>query len=250
MITKHDALRFDALRKDVDRLLDELIARFYREVPAASAMATGTTIDMDLYKRHNVETVLRIRLKRVCDALAIRYFTKRDPVQAKAWSHYTEDEMLHDRMFVRDLKAVGMTEEEVYATEPFVATRLMMGYLLYDLEYLDTPLALISSVYFVEYTTTRTQPRWLDNLEKILGKDKIAGARAHANIDVDDKHDDFVWGVLASLIDSPEKEKRVMEHMRNVYQLYKDYFFELQRHVTESRSAREPAQRSSELAPV
>ena len=215
------------LRARIDALLDQRIERFHREVPFAEHMLSGDAIDMAYYKRHNVETVLRIRLKRVVDAWAIRYFTKHDPVRAKAWSHYTEDEMLHDRMFVHDLKAVGMTEEEIYSTQPFLATKLMMGYLLAGLEYDDTPLALVASVYFVEYTTTRTQPKWLDHLEKVLGKDKVAGARAHANIDIEDKHDDFVWEVLVSLLHGPDDELRLIEHIESVYKLYAAYFHEL-----------------------
>lgn len=230
-------------RREVDALLDRLIARFYREVPFGQHMLKDDSIDLEYYKRHNVETVLRIRAKRTVDALAIRWFTKHDPVRAKAWAHYTDDEMLHDRMFVRDLQAVGMSEEEIYGTEPFLATRLMMGYLLHGQEYDETPLALISSVYFVEYTTTRTQPQWLDNLERVLGKDKVKGARAHANIDLDDKHDDFVWDVLQSLVHSPADERMVLRHMEEIYRLYAMYFDELYHAVVVPREERSAAER-------
>ena len=215
------------LRTKIDQFLTGLISRFYREVPFASHMLTSDKLNMDYYRRHNVETVLRIRLKRVVDALAIRYFTKHDPVRAKIWAHYMDEEMLHDRLFVRDLKTVGMTEAEIYGHGPLLATKLLMGYLLYVQEYEETPLALIASVYFVEYVTTRTQPQWLDNLERLLGKDKIQGARQHCSIDVDDKHEDLVWSVLVSLMKTPADEDKAIEHMMNVYKLYVAYFTEL-----------------------
>ena len=216
------------LRTRVDTLLNSMIAKFYQEIPFAQHMLNGTEINMDYYKRHNIETILRLRLKRTVDALAIRYFTKHDPVQAKAWAHYTEDEMLHDReFFVKDLEAVGVSKDKIYSQEPLLSTKLLMGYLLYDVEYKDSPLALISSVYFVEYTTVKTQPQWLDNLAKLLGKDKVSGARGHVNLDLKDDHDDFVWNVLVSLIKTPEDEEKVLDHIRNIGRLYVAYFIEL-----------------------
>jgi hypothetical protein len=219
----------NALRMRVDELLDQLIVTFYKDVPYAQHQLNSRAINMDYYIRHNIETILRIRKKRTVDALAIRYFTKHDPVRAKAWAEYTAEEMLHDSMFARDLASVGVSTQSIYAHEPLYSTKLLMGYLLYGLEYEGTPLALVTSVYFVEYTTTKTQPQWLDNLEKALGKDKITGARAHVNTDLDDNHADFVWDVLASLVRSPEDEEMVIKHIKDVYSLYESYFVELYR---------------------
>lgn len=220
-------------RANVDSQLDSLIQRFYETVPYAQHMMSEDAVNMEYYKRHTIETVLRIRLKRTVDALAIRYFTKCDPERAQAWAHYTEDEMLHDKLFVADLIKVGLTKEEVYAYEPMLATKLLMGYLLYGAEYENSPLALISSVYFVEYTTTRTQPAWLNNLERVLGEEKLAGARAHVNTDLDDDHDDFVWEVLATLVNTPEDEAKVLQHIHNVYLLYEAYFVALHEAIIE-----------------
>src|SRR5713226_9570449 len=84
------------LRARVDSLLDSQIEQFYREVPYARHFRESPELNLKYYKRHMIETCLRIRLKRVVDAYAIRYFVKHDPVRAKAWAHYIEDEMLHD----------------------------------------------------------------------------------------------------------------------------------------------------------
>ncbi|GAA3044091.1 hypothetical protein GCM10020000_24510 [Streptomyces olivoverticillatus] len=95
------------LRERVDALLDSFIKDFYETVPYARHQKSAEKIDLEYYKRHNIETILRLRRKRTIDALAIKYFTKKDPVQAKAWAHYTDDEMLHDRLFAADLAKVG-----------------------------------------------------------------------------------------------------------------------------------------------
>ncbi len=215
------------LRTQVDTMLDTMIEKFYAEIPYADHQARGEEINMAYYKRHNIETILRLRRKRTIDALAIGYFTKRDPVRGAAWAHYVEDEMLHDEWFAGDLGKVGVTKAEIYATEPFQATKLLTGYLQYGMEFEGTPLALLCSVYFVEYTTTKTQPSWVKNLEDQLGREKLAGARRHVGTDIEDEHADFVWGVLTSLVGSPDDEAKVIAHVKTVANLWVAYFIEL-----------------------
>jgi hypothetical protein len=226
-----------ALREKVDALLDAMIEKFYAEVPYSTHQLASDDLNLEYYRRHNIETILRLRRKRTVDALAIHYFTKRDPVRGAAWAHYVEDEMLHDGWFAGDLQQVGVTKEEIYATEPFLSTKLLTGYLQYGMEFEGTPLALLCSVYFVEYTTTKTQPSWIRHLETILGPAKVAGARRHVGTDLEDEHASFVWGVLSSLVGSPQDEERVLVHMRNVGTLWVAYFMELYRTVVEHRQA-------------
>ena len=220
-------MKSSELRTKVDAILDTFIKDFYETVPYAQHQKNSSELNLDYYKRHNIETILRLRRKRTVDALAIKYFTKVDPVQAKAWAHYTDDEMLHDRLFAADLAKVGVTKDQIYSTEPLLSTKLLTGYLQYGMEFEDSPMALITSVYFVEYVTTRTQPDWLDNLGSVLGEDNVKGARAHVNTDLDDDHDDFVWRVLSTLITSEADEQKVVEHLNHVYWLWKLYFVEL-----------------------
>ncbi len=220
-------MKSSELRTKVDAILDTFIKDFYETVPYAQHQKNSAELNLDYYKRHNIETILRLRRKRTVDALAIKYFTKVDPVQAKAWAHYTDDEMLHDRLFAADLAKVGVTKDQIYSTEPLLSTKLLTGYLQYGMEFEDSPMALITSVYFVEYVTTRTQPDWLDNLGSVLGEENVKGARAHVNTDLDDDHDDFVWRVLSTLITSEADEQKVVEHLNHVYWLWKLYFVEL-----------------------
>lgn len=216
-----------ALRARVDSLLDSRIEQFYRDVPYARHFRESDELNLGYYKRHMIETCLRIRLKRVVDAYAIRYFVKHDPIRAKAWAHYVEDEMLHDAWFAADLEKIGVSKEEIYSTEPLLATKLYMGYLLFGVEYEEDPLAHIASVYLTEYSTTRTQPEWLRNIERTLGPEGVEGAWKHVGTDVDDDHATFVWDVLVSLIKKPEDEERLIKHVASVAGLYGAYFSEL-----------------------
>ena len=218
---------YPELRAEVDTLLDTLIQKFYAQVPYADHQKSSTELNLEYYKRHNIETILRLRRKRTIDAQAIGYFTKRDPVRGAQWAHYVEDEMLHDAWFADDLAKVGVTKEEIYATEPLFTTKLLTGYLQYGMEFEGSPLALLCSVYFVEYVTTKTQPSWVENLGNVLGKDKVEGARRHVGTDLEDEHADFVWSVLVSLLAEPGQREKVIPHMRNVANLWVAYFLEI-----------------------
>src|SRR5262245_5748759 len=120
-----------ALRSRADSMIDSRIQKFYREVPYSRHLRESPELNIQYYKRHMIETCLRIRLKRLVDVYAIQYFVKNDPIRAKAWAHYIEDEMLHDAWFAADLEKIGVSKEEIYSTEPLLATKLYMGYLLY-----------------------------------------------------------------------------------------------------------------------
>jgi len=214
-----------ALREKVDKTLNQMIERFYKVAPLGKYQKDSSEINLEYFTRHTIETVLRIRHKRMIDALAIHYFTKHNPRLAKLWANYTEDEMLHGQMFARDLKQLaGLTLDEVYEKyEPLFATKLLNGYFHFTLEH-EGPMAAITSAYFLEYTTRHTQPVWLDNLEKVFGKEKLRGARSHVNHDIQDNHNDFVWNILATLIKNEKDEERFFEHLNNIFGLFVAYF--------------------------
>lgn len=215
----------DNLRKAVDETLEQMIARFYEVAPLGNYQKDSGQVDLGYFVRHSIETVLRIRHKRMIDALVIHYFTKHQPRLAKAWAHYTEDEMLHGHMFAHDLqKLAGLSIDDIYLNyEPLFATKLLNGYFHFTLEH-EGPMAAITSAYFLEYTTRKTQPVWLDNLEKVFGKEKLMGARGHVNHDIRDNHNDFVWDVLVALIHNDEDKKRFFQHLYHIYGLFLAYF--------------------------
>ena len=224
---KEDTDYTKEVRTRVNHHLDQLITKFYSEVPYAAHQLKDKNTNLEYYKRHVIEIILRLRMKRTIDALTIHYFTKTNPQLAKVWAKYTEDEMLHDTLFAKDLEKIGVQKEEIYKTEPMFTTKLLQGYFYYGLEHEGWPLASLCSSYFIEYTTQKTQPKWLDNLETTLGKDKIKGQRAHVNHDLEDDHTDFVWDVITKLVKFPEDEQKVFSHLSNVYRLFEAYFNEL-----------------------
>lgn len=216
------------LRERVDACLEGMIQKFYQDAPMASYQKESHEINLKYFIRHTIETILRIRHKRMIDALVIHYFTKHNPKLAKSWANYTEDEMLHGHMFANDVfKLAGLTMEDIRSNyEPLFATKLLNGYFYFTLEH-EGPMAAITSAYFLEYTTRKTQPIWLDNLERVLGKENLLGARGHVNHDIRDNHNDFVWDVLKALVQKPEDERKLFQHLHHVYGLFVAYFLDV-----------------------
>jgi hypothetical protein len=213
-------------RAQVDAKLDKIVEEYFKRDPYARKHVESTELNTAYFVRQTIEMCLRIRLRRMVDAMVIHHFTKHDPRQAKNWAKYTEEEMLHDTLFAMDLERFGVSREEIYKTEPFLSTKLLQGYLYYTLEH-EGPMGTLVYSYSTEYTSRKTQPAWLDHLEKIVGKEKVHGARAHLNYDVDEGHSHFVWNVLMSQVKTPEDERRLLAHMDNIFGLICGYSYEL-----------------------
>ncbi|HEU4787905.1 MAG TPA: hypothetical protein VFS57_10860 [Gemmatimonadaceae bacterium] len=219
--------RLPELRGRVDHMLDQLHEEFYRTVPGGSHLATADKIDREYYRRHIIEIILRLRMKRWIDALTIHYFAKHEPFLAKKWAQYTEDEMLHDRMFVKDLERIGTTLEDVYREKPMFSTKILQGYFYYGLEHEGRPLASLCSSYFIEKMSQVVQPGWLENVEKRMGKGAAHGQLAHINHDKEDDHVSFVWNVIATFVKSEADKEEIIVHIHNVYKLFCAFYTEL-----------------------
>lgn len=236
MITEEQRYR---LRKDIDAKLETYIENVYKTIPYANHQKESKDIDKEYYKRHSIETPIRIKLKRTVDALVIHYFTKHNPQAAKDWARYTDEEMLHGQMFAKDIERMwGLSFDEVMAHRPLLSTQLLNGYFYFHLEY-EWPMAAIASAYFLEYVTAKTQPVWLDNLEERLGKEATQGARAHVTLDLEEDHDDFVWNTLMYTVNNLSDAERLKEHIDNIYGLFSAYLYEIYQTTVGKRQNKE-----------
>lgn len=214
------------LRQRVADLLIAFERDFYQRMSGAADMLDASKFDIELYKRHNVETILRISLKRAVDPLIANYWATRDPQLCKEWGLYGAEEGRHDRMFAGDLMKIGMTEDEIYGTRPTFATEMLNGYFYYTLE-TEGPMAAMLSGFYLEYMATKTQPEWLASVEPHVGADKTKGARAHIAFDIDDDHTEMVWNMCMRMVHTPDDEERVIEHLTKINALFVSYFVEV-----------------------
>lgn len=213
-------------RERIDALLLKFESDFYAKSQGAQGMLDAEKFDMALYKRHNVETMIRIGLKRAIDPLISNYWATRDPQLCKEWGMYGAEEGRHDRMFAGDLQKVGMTDDEMYAIKPTFATELLNGYFYYTLA-TEGPLAAMISGFYLEYIAGKTQPDWLDIMEQHVGSDKTKGARAHLALDDDDDHVDMVWNLIMRTIKNEADEERFVNHLIKINALFVSYFVEM-----------------------
>ncbi|WP_175994198.1 iron-containing redox enzyme family protein [Burkholderia vietnamiensis] len=217
----------EAVRNRLDRYLDKKMAEWAATVPYASHLE-GSKLDSQWYRRHTIEHVWRIRLSRSAHAKALHAITKISPEAAQLYAEYQAEEMNHDTLFRQDCKALGVTDEELYATEPFLATRLLQGFFYFIAEH-EHPIGVVASSYLVEYTTAKLTPRQIKSMKETLGEDKIKGQLAHINTDVGDDHAGEMWRILRYLIREEadvDKVLRYFDDIQTILALYFREFFE------------------------
>jgi pyrroloquinoline quinone (PQQ) biosynthesis protein C len=192
------------LRNEVDAFLDTQIEKFNATVPYAQHFEKDAEIHQGYYRRHLIETAYRIRLLRIAESKALAEIAKLTPEGAQIWANYETEEMIHDEMFIADLRrALGCTREEALEealkVEPYLSTKLLAGFFSYLLDH-EGPLGVVAYSYLVEYVNVKLDPKKIAGLRKSMGRDKIKGQIAHNHTDENDDHPGEVWQVICHLL--------------------------------------------------
>jgi len=215
----------ERIRAQLDSYLDKQIAVWGATVPYANHLESKE-LNMAWYRRHTIEHVWRIRLSRAAHTRALHEIAKISPEAAQLYGQYQAEEMNHDLLFLQDCKAIGVTEEELLNTEPFLATRLLQGFFYFVCEH-EHPMGVVASSYLVEYTTAKLTPRHIRGLRESLGEEKIRGQLAHINTDLGDDHAGEMWRILRYLLRSEADVEKVLRYFDDVTEIAAMYFREL-----------------------
>jgi len=217
----------EGLKKKVelDRYLDRKMEEWKRTVPFASHLKQKQ-INMAYYKRTLIEHVWRIRLSRVSQSKAIYKIAGISPKAAQDYAHYQADEMLHDKLYVKDCQAAGISLEDIYNTEPYLSTKLFQGFFYYALEH-EHPMAPVVSNYLVEYTQAKLQPEIVRSLNASLGEEMVKGQQAHLTVDTRDDHSMEMWKILTQLILSEDDFELVFKYIDDVQEILAMFFREI-----------------------
>ncbi len=214
-------------RNEIDALLNSLLEAFYEKVTFGTHFRDSSQISREYYIRHTIETILRIRLARIADAKVLNVLTRINPIAAKRWANYSQEEMLHDKLFLDDLKRLDEgAAENAYKNKPLLSTKLLQGFVYYTIEH-ESPLGILSKSYFLEYITAKTQREWIENTAKSIGSNNQKGALAHVGIDTHKDHAKDVWDVLMMFVETDEDKNDVKSYMRIYASLFGAYFEEL-----------------------
>jgi hypothetical protein len=212
-------------KAELDRYVDQKMAEWKATVPFASHF-TDKSIHDAYYRRTLIEHVWRIRLSRVSQSKAIYKIAQVSPRAAQDYATYQAEEMVHDKLYISDCEAAGITLEEIYNTEPYLSTRLFEGFFYFALEH-ESPLAPICSNYLVEYTQAKLQPAIVKSLQENLGKEKVKGQAAHLQVDTTDDHTMEMWKILSQLIFSEEDFQKVFKYIDDVQDILAMFFREI-----------------------
>lgn len=230
-------------KAELDQYLDQKMAEWKRAVPFASHF-TDKSINMAYYRRTLIEHVWRIRLSRVSQSKAIYKIAQISPKAAQDYAMYQAEEMIHDKLYISDCEAAGISLDEIYNTEPYLSTRLFEGFFYYALEH-ESPLAPVVSNYLVEYTQAKLQPAIVKSLRESIGKDKVKGQAAHLQVDTTDDHSMEMWKILSQLIFSEDDFRKVFKYVDDVQEILAMFFREI---YNDTVAKADPAQAPDQMA--
>lgn len=230
--TQRTKTELEAFSQKIDERLEAELEVFFNEIPYANHLTTqGEPLNTTYYIRHRIETILRIKLSSKPDALALAKMIDEDYDLARKWGKYAIQEMNHDKMFINDLKAHGLNEDDILATPAFESTLKLMNYLEHSIAENGALPAVLYSL-FVEWNSDRYSHLAVAKAGKRFSATHVKGAKAH--IDFDEKHNHYIQilEIAYLLVGSDAKKLDILNDIANYF---RQYFLELYNFaVTES----------------
>jgi hypothetical protein len=213
------------VKREIDTFLDGKIDEWNATVPYARHLEGGA-VHMPYYKQTLIEHAWRIRLMRTVQSYALHRISRDNAEAAQLYAAYQDEEMLHDVLFMRDAEKLGMSAEDIFATEPNFYTRLLAGYLYFVAQH-EKLLGVICYSYLVEYTTQKITPKQIKAMSKSLGRDMIVGQAAHLNTDLVEDHTQDMWNILSLFVESDQDVTDIKRYMAEIQELLKMFFVDL-----------------------
>jgi hypothetical protein len=213
-------------RERLEKVAAEGMERLFATVPKAREFHAGTWTEKEYYKRHLVETVLRIRLNNEVDAYGLYKVGWKDHRLAATLARYLSEENNHEGMFLRDLREFGLGKEDVDATRPFPTTEYLMGYLYFSINQ-DGPLPTTVWNWFVEWYSDRYNGVITETAAQTFGTHMVKGSQAHIDYDESHDHDELMWSTVDRAIQGWGDVAAAERHLVNFIDLIALYFREL-----------------------
>jgi hypothetical protein len=215
------------IRGTLCRALSERFSYVANTSPTATSFARDPSgIPEHVLVRHALEHVFRIRMFRRLDAFAARRLRDVNDRIGDAWAAYARSEAVHDRYFLRDLRAIGVDRETVEAVSPFTATSRLVGFVdVAARAYGPLPVVLYS--FLAEQSSEVGSPPIIARNVELFGKDAARGASAHRNLDHNLDHVGVICNILAAILRDTEDLVEAMRLLEMITDLIGEYFGEL-----------------------
>jgi hypothetical protein len=189
------------------------------------AFHEGTETHQELYRRHILETAIRIRMNNVVDSFALTRTIQDDPM-AEHLLAYLHEEYGHDRMFEEDLRVMGLSEQDLAQAEPLFATDLLMAFLWKSVER-DGMLPALIWDWLVEWYSARYNPQITETAATVAGADSVRQTKRHLELDEELEHEDGLTRALTTLIERDSSFSQAERYVDRFVRLIEMYFHEL-----------------------
>ncbi|KAF1712076.1 biliverdin-producing heme oxygenase [Pseudoxanthomonas kalamensis DSM 18571] len=156
-----------------------------------------------------------------------------------AIGEYIEEEMGHQEWILDDLAACGMDRAAEAASEPSLATELMVAY-AYDTVMRGNPVGFFGMVLVLEGTSVALATRAAETIETSLGLPRNAFVYLRSHGDLDIEHTGF-YESLMNRLDDADDHRAVLHAARRFYVLYADIFRSLRQDGERRDTARQAA---------
>ena len=151
--------------------------------------------------------------------------------ESKEWlreavAEYIEEELGHQEWILNDIASCGYDKEEVRATQPSMATELMVAY-AYDMVNRVNPLGFFGMVHVLEGTSIAMADNAASNIKEALGLPKKAFSYLVSHGSLDIEHVKF-FKTLMDKIDCPKEQALIIQSAKRFYVLYGNIFRSLE----------------------
>ncbi|MES2940564.1 MAG: hypothetical protein V4864_23000 [Pseudomonadota bacterium] len=206
--------------------LREPLVRLARSSALARAFASRPRdIPAQALLRHAAEHVHRIRMFRPLDSKASALLCDVPGDAAQLWSRYARSEAVHDRYYLRDLRAAGVTlgAGDAAFDTPLDATR-RLGAFMADALRAYGPLPVVLYSFWAEENSEQGSPRIAARMRAVFGEDAAKGAAGHRQLDAAQGHAGLVSEVLDALIAGDSQLALAAGLLEAITGLIGDYF--------------------------
>lgn len=213
-------------RSEMELLAKQEMEKLFNKVNFAKEFHQGESIDKNYYKRHLIETVLRIDLNNEVDAYSLYKLGYSDSFLSQKLSEYLAEEIGHDSLFLHDLKKQGVDKEEVEKTSPFFSTQLLIGFLYYSIKQ-DGALPTMVWNWFVEWYSDTYNMTITKKAAEEFGNDNIQGSLKHLSVDEEEDHVGLMYSTVEHAMKTEEDGIKAQEYLKKFVELVGMYFQEL-----------------------
>jgi hypothetical protein len=221
-------IRASDARAQLEGVAAEKMEDLFSMAPMSRQFHEGRWLDQDYYRRHLVETVLRIRLNNEVDAYGLYKIGSKDNKLAAILAKYLAEEYGHEKMFISDIERFGLSKHNIDTTIPFPATNELIGFLYFSINQ-DGPLPTMIWNWFVEWYSDRYNRKITEAAAIAWGSEKVKGSMAHIVYDEFHNHDDLMWSSVQYAINGWGDLSKAEAYLRQFVDLIARYFEQLHR---------------------